>query len=92
MNPAMVAGAVISGAYLGDKLSPMSDTTNLAAGVAKANLFDHVRRMAVPTAIAGAIALILFTLMGVFGKVSGNIDSSTIEVIRTSLAENYTIH
>lgn len=45
INPAITAGMVISGAYVGDKFSPLSDTTNLAAGVAKTGLFDHVTAM-----------------------------------------------
>src|SRR5690606_35796673 len=45
----MVAGAIISGAYFGDKMSPLSDTTNLAPGVAGAELFEHVRHMALTT-------------------------------------------
>ena len=45
--PAMTAGAVITGSILGDKMSPLSDSTNLAAGVSEANLFDHIRSMVI---------------------------------------------
>lgn len=60
----MVAGAIISGAYFGDKMSPLSDTTNLAPGVAGAELFDHVRHMMWTTGPALVIALGLYWLLG----------------------------
>ena len=47
LNPAMAAGAVISGAYFGDKMSPLSDTTNLAPAMAGTDLFTHIRHMTV---------------------------------------------
>ena len=60
----MVAGAIISGAYFGDKMSPLSDTTNLAPGVAGVELFDHVRHMAYTTGPSLLIALGLYWLLG----------------------------
>ncbi|NPA43185.1 MAG: Na+/H+ antiporter NhaC [Chlorobi bacterium] len=65
LNPAAVAGAVISGAYFGDKLSPLSDTTNLAAAVAGVDLFTHVRYMMYTTIPSITIALILFLVIGI---------------------------
>ena len=56
----VVAGAVISGAYFGDKMSPLSDTTNLAAAVAGSNLFDHIKYMMITT--VPTISLLLFFL------------------------------
>jgi NhaC family Na+:H+ antiporter len=64
IHEGMIAGAVISGAYFGDKLSPMSDTTNLAAAVAGANLFDHIKYMLYTTIPSISIALILFLVLG----------------------------
>jgi NhaC family Na+:H+ antiporter len=61
---AYTAGAVISGSYFGDKLSPMSDTTNLAPAVAGAELFDHVRHMTITTVPALIVALVGFTVLG----------------------------
>jgi NhaC family Na+:H+ antiporter len=58
----MVAGAVISGAYFGDKMSPMSDTTNLAAAMAGTSLFTHIRYMAITTVPTIVITLIIFTV------------------------------
>lgn len=60
VDPAMTAGAVISGAYFGDKLSPMSDTTNLAPAMAGSELFAHIRHMAFTTGPAWVIAMILY--------------------------------
>ena len=66
----MIAGAVISGAYFGDKMSPLSDTTNLAPAMAGTDLFTHIKYMAFTT-----VPTILITLV-VFAIISGNIDSS----------------
>lgn len=62
LSPAMTAGAIISGAYFGDKLSPLSDTTNLAAACAGVDLFDHIRHMLWTTVPAFCIALVFFLL------------------------------
>ena len=63
----MVAGAVISGAYFGDKVSPLSDTTNLAATVAGVDLFKHIRYMLYTTVPSIALTLLLFLGIGFFG-------------------------
>jgi NhaC family Na+:H+ antiporter len=60
LNPAVTAGAVISGAYFGDTTSPISDSANLAAGVAEVNLYKHLRQVSVISIIALAIALVVF--------------------------------
>ncbi|EDY81083.1 Na+/H+ antiporter NhaC [Verrucomicrobiia bacterium DG1235] len=60
----MVAGAVISGAYFGDKMSPLSETTNLAPAVAGAKLFDHIRHMAWTSGPSIVISLIIYTVLG----------------------------
>ena len=62
LSPAMTAGAIISGAYFGDKLSPLSDTTNLAAACAGVDLFEHIRHMLWTTVPAFVIALLFFLL------------------------------
>jgi Na+:H+ antiporter, NhaC family len=64
IDPAMTAGAVISGAYFGDKLSPMSDTTNLAPAMAGTDLFTHIRHMLWTTGPAWVIAMIAYTFVG----------------------------
>ncbi len=63
-EPAAIAGAVISGAYFGDKLSPLSDTTNLASAVAGVDLFTHVRYMMYTTIPSISIAFIIFLILG----------------------------
>ena len=62
----MVAGAVISGAYFGDKMSPLSDTTNLAAAVTESNLFDHIKYMMITTFPTIVITFIFFLLFNIF--------------------------
>tara|TARA_B110000503_G_scaffold132390_1_gene208303 strand:- start:96 stop:1514 length:1419 start_codon:yes stop_codon:yes gene_type:complete len=62
LSPAITAGAIISGAYFGDKLSPLSDTTNLAAACAGVDLFAHIRHMLWTTLPAFAIAVTFFAL------------------------------
>ncbi|VAW06774.1 Na+/H+ antiporter NhaC [hydrothermal vent metagenome] len=64
LSPAITAGAIISGAYFGDKMSPLSDTTNLAPAVAGSELFSHIRHMVWTTFPAITIALILYLLLG----------------------------
>jgi NhaC family Na+:H+ antiporter len=64
LSPAITAGAVISGAYFGDKLSPLSDTTNLAAAAVGVDLFEHIKNMLWTTLPAFMAALVVFTLIG----------------------------
>jgi NhaC family Na+:H+ antiporter len=64
LSPAIAAGAIISGAYFGDKLSPMSDTTNLAAATTGVDLFEHIRHMLWTTLPAFTIALVIFMVLG----------------------------
>lgn len=68
LSPAITAGAIISGAYFGDKMSPLSDSTNLTAAVARADLFDHIRNMVWTTAPALMISLILYAILGYGSK------------------------
>jgi NhaC family Na+:H+ antiporter len=64
LDPAITAGAVISGAYFGDTVSPLSDSANLAAGVGNVNLYAHLRRTGLISAAALATALVAFWIMG----------------------------
>jgi Na+:H+ antiporter, NhaC family len=64
VSPEITAGAVISGAYFGDKMSPLSDTTNLAPAVAGSELFTHIRHMTWTTVPSYSLALIVFLLLG----------------------------
>ncbi len=60
----LIGGAIISGSYFGDKISPLSDTTNLAAAVTETPLFDHIRYLLMTTGPSMIISLILFTVIG----------------------------
>lgn len=74
----MTAGAILSGAYFGDKMSPLSDTTNLAPAIAGAGLFDHVRYMAITTVPSIIIALIVYIILGLNLDVTGETDIHNI--------------
>lgn len=74
----MTAGAVISGAYFGDKMSPLSDTTNLAAAMAGSKLFSHIQYMTLTTVPSIIITLVIFLFMGFTLDVSKAADSSEI--------------
>ena len=67
LDEGLIAGAIISGAYFGDKMSPLSDTTNLAPAVAGTDLFTHIRYMAYTTIPSISITLIIFLIIGFFG-------------------------
>lgn len=71
-DPAITAGAVIGGAYFGDKLSPLSDTTNMAALGADVDLFDHVRAMLWTTLPSAAIAATVYIAVGLVWPPDGN--------------------
>jgi len=86
----MAAGAIISGAYFGDKMSPLSDTTNLAPAMAGAKLFDHVRHMVYTTGVSLAIALIGFGILG-FKFAGTELDASKINAITDLMSKNFTI-
>jgi NhaC family Na+:H+ antiporter len=72
----MVAGAVISGAYFGDKMSPLSDTTNLAPAMAGTDLFTHIRYMSLTTGPTIIITLIVFSIFSLNIETTGNADIS----------------
>jgi NhaC family Na+:H+ antiporter len=87
----IVAGAIISGAYFGDKMSPLSDTTNLAPAVAGADLFSHIRHMIYTTGPGYLIAIVLYGLLGI--KFSGGaLDAQRIEPILSTIKSNFFIH
>ncbi len=86
----MVAGAIVSGAYFGDKMSPLSDTTNLAPAVAGTDLFSHIRHMVYTTTPGYLIAIILYGLLGL--KFSGGrIESDNIRTLLSTIEANFDI-
>ncbi|QIE58866.1 Na+/H+ antiporter NhaC [Rasiella rasia] len=76
INPGMIAGAVISGAYFGDKMSPLSDTTNLAPAMAGTDLFTHIKYMAWTTVPTVIVTLIVFSIISATVDVTGDADIS----------------
>lgn len=90
LNPAIVAGAVISGAYFGDKLSPLSDTTNLAPAMAGTDLFTHIRYMLYTTIPSLIISLILFTILG-WNAGDAAMDAAEIASVQSLLKESFSI-
>lgn len=86
----IIAGAVISGAYFGDKMSPLSDTTNLAAGLTNTDLFVHIKHMLYTTIPGLIITLIVFGFLGMEYKDS-NIDAVSIQQTVDVLEESFVI-
>ncbi|WP_147676821.1 Na+/H+ antiporter NhaC [Algibacter pacificus] len=78
ITPGMIAGAVISGAYFGDKMSPLSDTTNLAPAMAGTDLFTHIRYMSMTTIPTIAITLIAFAILSMRVETTGSADVSNL--------------
>ncbi len=89
VNLAIVAGAVVSGAYFGDKLSPLSDTTNLAAAVTRVDLFVHIRHLLYTTVPSWLVAAVIFFLAGFTVDATGAAGSEKIAAINGALASAF---
>jgi len=87
-SPGWTAGAIISGAYFGDKISPLSDTTVLASSVSQTPLFEHIRYMLVTTVPSIAISCIIFLFVSIFHD---NTDAIRVEEFSNSLKEAFNI-
>ena len=86
------AGAIISGAYFGDKLSPLSDTTNLASAMAGTDVFTHIKFMILPTLVAYILALLAFAFLGFTYVSNGTVDLSGVQAISDGLAASFNIN
>ncbi len=87
---AIVAGAVVTGASFGDKLSPLSDSTNLAAGVVGVNVFDHIRHMLYTTVPSFIISVAIFAIIGIGYK--GQVaDTTQISAILETIQASFNI-
>ncbi|NLF95264.1 MAG: Na+/H+ antiporter NhaC [Candidatus Riflebacteria bacterium] len=86
----MVAGAIISGAYFGDKMSPLSDTTNLAPAMAGTNLFEHIRHMIWTTGPSLIIACIIYGVLGM-SYAGKELDTTAIDTMLSTLSTNFYI-
>lgn len=86
----LTGGAIVSGAFFGDKMSPLSDTTNLTPAAAGVDLWDHIKGMLPTTVPAMVTALLIYAWIGMsYG--SDSIDMSSIQALQTTLTDNYTI-
>lgn len=77
----MVAGAVLSGAVFGDKVSPVSDTTNICAIAFEITVYDHIRGMLPNVVLAGIVAIIGFTILSLFNGGSGELSSDALIIM-----------
>ncbi len=85
----LVAGAIISGAYFGDKMSPLSDTTNLAPAMAGTDLFTHIRYMLYTTVPSFSITLILFLIIGLMSENTAS--ASNVNEIMSAIENKFSI-
>ena len=91
INPGLTAGMVVSGAIFGDKMSPFSDTTNLAPAVAGTDIFKHINSMLYTTVPATVIAAIIYTVIGI--QIGGAaMDTSAIDAINDTLRMHFNIN
>ncbi|WOX05011.1 Na+/H+ antiporter NhaC [Microbulbifer pacificus] len=90
LDPAITAGAVISGAYFGDKMSPLSDTTNVAAAVTSNDLFLHIRHMLWTTIPAFTLAVVTFAIIGLSAD-TGQASAEDIQQLLGALQEEFSI-
>lgn len=89
LSEGWIAGSIISGAYFGDKMSPLSDTTNLAPAVAGTDLFTHIRHMVWTTVPSIIIALIVYTIVGLQG--SGDYDPARVDELTQVMNQTFNI-
>lgn len=89
LSPAIAAGAVISGSYFGDKMSPLSDTTNLAPAVAGTDLFTHIRHMTLTTGPSFLVALVLYLVIGLGVDVGS--DAVQLQGLMTTLDDSFNV-
>ncbi|MDI9532367.1 MAG: Na+/H+ antiporter NhaC [Bacteroidota bacterium] len=88
-NDAMIAGAIISGAYFGDKMSPLSDTTNLAPAVAGTDLFTHVRYMVHTTVPSLILTMVIFLIIGFTIDLQGVTTSA--DAVQAAIKEKFNV-
>ncbi len=88
----VTAGAILCGAYFGDKMSPLSDTTNLAPAMAGTDVMSHVKFMLLPTAITYGICLVFFGGYGFLFHAGGSADMTEVQVISEGLANSFNLN
>lgn len=88
LNPALIVGAIVSGSVFGDKMSPLSESTNLASAIVGADLFKHIKHLMWSTVPAFIVSLILFAVLGLNNT---NADLSEIDTVINVLESNFSI-
>ena len=92
INPAMAAGAVVAGSYCGDKMSPMSDTTNMAPAVSGSTLFEHIGHMVYTVVPSYVIALVAYFILGRNAAAdAANVDMAMKDILQTEIAAEFNI-
>lgn len=91
ISPEAVAGAIVSGAFLGDKMSPLSDTTNISAALGKVDLFEHIRYMLFDTIPAFLMSLVAFKLINK-NFISNNIDFENINIFLNEITTAFNLN
>ncbi|MBN2093005.1 Na+/H+ antiporter NhaC [candidate division KSB1 bacterium] len=86
------AGAIVAGAYFGDKISPFSDTTNLAPIAAKSNLFDHIRHTLWTTTPAWVLGMVVYFFLGMSSNMSATVSLEKTELMMNLLQANFKFH
>lgn len=91
INPGLLAGAVVSGSYFGDKMSPMSDTTNIAPAMSGTDLYSHIGSMMYTTIPAAIVVVVMYAVMGLNAASTVDVDISDVVTMQKLLAENFNI-
>ena len=91
VHAGMTAGAIISGAYFGDKMSPLSDTTNLAPAAAGSELFEHIRHMLYTTVPALVISLVAFAVLGQLSGGGDGGDGAEVAAIQAGIESGFAL-
>jgi len=86
----IIGGAIISGAYFGDKMSPLSDTTNLAPAMAGTDLFTHIRYMALTTVPSILITMVIFLIIGLTGNAQASIED--INLVQEAIQSRFNVN
>ncbi|WP_423364441.1 Na+/H+ antiporter NhaC family protein [Mycoplasma sp. P36-A1] len=92
IDPAMAAGSIVAGAYFGDKMSPLSDTTNLAPAIAGTTLFDHIKSMCYTTIPAYVISLVAYIILGFVAVKGAGGDLKEIVDLQNVLSSAFNIN
>ena len=93
LNPAITAGAIVSGSFFGDKMSPLSDTTGIAASIVGVDLFEHIKNMMYTTVPAFIISSIAFGLLSPWNKLGdiSTVEQFKIDILSTGLVNNLSL-